>query len=126
MPDRAIFDAGGALGFPRLPLRPAVSVSAGREAWGRFTANGTEEDVAAAWIAVAACLDGKAHAGAAGVTPLAGQAEGSPDAEKAYRSGRCAFCGGSLAGRRRHARYCRGRCRAAAFRERERTADHQP
>jgi hypothetical protein len=46
--------AGAALGFPRLPIRPAVSVIAGRAAWERFSANGTAEDLAAARIAVAA------------------------------------------------------------------------
>jgi len=152
-PDVALFAAGAALGFPRLPLRPAVSVIAGREAWERFTANGTEEDVTAARIAVDARLTEKAHralrgrqgertdlvdnindvhrptgtaraqalrrlrdsltGAGAGAAPSA-----SPDAEKAHRTGRCAFCEASLVGRRRHAAYCGGRCRAAGSRAR--------
>src|SRR5207247_8084566 len=117
-PDVALFAAGAALGFPQLPLRPAVSVIAGKEAWERFAANGTEEDVTAARIAVAARLTEKAHRGdlcgfPAGVAPSA-----YPAAEKAHRTGRCAFCEASLVGRRRHAAYCGGRCRAAGSRAR--------
>src|SRR5439155_13178821 len=84
-PDRALFHAATSLGFPRLPIRPAVFVIAGREAWERFTTNGTDEDLAAARIAVAARLTEKAHRGAASVTPPSGQADPRPDAEKAYR-----------------------------------------
>ena len=113
MPDRTLFDAGAALGFPRLPIRPAVSVIAGREAWERFTANGTEEDVAAARIAVAACLE-KAQRDSLTGAGTGAAPSACPAAEKAQRRDGCAFCGGSLVGRRPHARYCGGRCRAAA------------
>ena len=125
-PDRALFHAATSLGFPRLPIRPAVFVIAGREAWERFTTNGTDEDLAAARIAVAACLDEKAFRRAASVTPPSGQAGGltRPGVTPAARG--CAFCGGSLAGRRRHVRYCGGRCRVAAFREREQAASGRP
>ena len=117
-PDVALFAAGAALGFPRLPLRPAVSVIAGREAWERFTANGTDEDLAAARIAVAARLAEKAHRGDLCGSPAAGAPSACPAAEKAHRTGRCAFCEASLVGRRRHAAYCGGRCRAAGSRAR--------
>jgi len=116
MTDRALFEAAGSLGFPRLPLRPAVSVIAGREAWERFTTNGTEEDLVAARIAVAAHLAAEAQEGDLCGFLAGGPPSACPAAEKAHRTGRCAFCGASLAGHRRHARYCGGRCRAAASR----------
>ncbi len=114
IPDRALFDAGAALGFPRLPIRPSVSVIAGREAWERFTANGTEEDLTAARIAVAARLAAKAHRGSLAGADTGAAPSRSPDGEKAQLAQRCAFCGAFLVRRRRHARHCSGRCRAAA------------
>lgn len=72
MAHRALFDAAAWLGFPRLPIRPAVV--AGPEAWETFTTNGTTEDIAAARIALVACQEG---------------------AEKAQRSDACAFPAGA-------------------------------
>ena len=109
----ALLEDAAALGYPRLPLRPAVSVIAGRQAWETFTATGTAEDVAAAQIAVASRLAEKAQP-ASPTDALAGSApDTSAAAEKPQRARRCAFCAASLVGRRRHARYCSGRCRAA-------------
>ena len=110
---RELLEDAAALGYPRLPLRPAVSVIAGRQAWETFTATGTAEDVAAAQIAVASRLPEKAQP-ASPTDALAGSApDTSAAAEKPQRARRCAFCAASLVGRRRHARYCSGRCRAA-------------
>ena len=118
-----LFHAAAALDFPRLPIRPAVAVIAGREAWSTFTTNGTAEDLTAARIAI----EIRTHAEKAQRASLkADTTESAPVAlahvEKAQRTRRCAFCGDSLAGRRRHARHCSARCRAAASDARRQSA----
>jgi len=55
-----LLEAASALGFPRLPIRPAVAVLAGEPHWGRFVAHGTDEDVVAARTAIAAAQRGVA------------------------------------------------------------------
>jgi hypothetical protein len=114
VPESDLFGAAVVLGFPRLPIRPAVSVIAGREAWERFTTNGTEEDIAAARIAIAARLAEKAQPAAPQPASAGDALPALPCGEKAQRVRRCAFCEASLLGRRRHARHCSARCRAAA------------
>jgi hypothetical protein len=106
--------AEAVLGFPRWPIHPAISVIAGGEAWERFTTNGTEADIAAVWITPAAYLAEKAQRTSRAPALAGDEHPAHSDAEKAQRTRRCAFCAASLLGRRRHARHCSARCRAAA------------
>jgi hypothetical protein len=121
MPDQILFATAEACGFRRLPLSPGVSVVPGRAAWELFTRNGGDEHLVLARIAIVPYAE-KALRASAGVTPAAGQPEGSLNAAVTVARHGCAFCGASLAGRRRHSRYCGGRCRGAACRGRRATA----
>ena len=123
MPDVALFAAGAALGFPQMPIRPAVSVIAGHEAWERFTGNGTEEDLAAARIAVAARL---AELTVSADPPLPATATPlrlrkriseprsvvSPGVDAGAR---CAECQAPMARQRPWQKFCTTDCRLRAF-----------